>query len=123
MIAQLQPQVTTASQIIYSYIDFDGVTVDVVQTSYGGGKTKLRQCWTEENLDGETVHSLKTSSGKVVQSNWRKASSNHWLNAYTALWYQRLEACQNKVIDITEQSDIEVMRAAQLAKADLGFDW
>lgn len=121
MVAQFQPQVTTASQIIYSYQDFDGTTVDIICMSTSPNQSQIRQAWTEENFDGETTHYLKTSKGKIVSSNWRNSSSNSWLNAYRTLWYQRLDA-QTKP-DAKEHEEIELDRAAELAKADLGFGW
>lgn len=122
MVAQFQ-QVTTASQIIYSYVDFDGTTVDVICMSTGPNQSQIRQAWTEENFDGETVHHLKTSKGKVISSNWRNTSSNSWLNAYTTLWYQRLDAQTQIKYDPKEQEEIELDRAAELARADLGWGW
>lgn len=122
MVAQFQ-QVTTASQIIYSYVDFDGTTVDVICMSTGPKQSQIRQAWTEDNLDGETVHYLKTSKGKVVSSNCRNSSSNSWLNAYTTLWYQRLDAQTQIKPDAKEQEEIELIRAAELARADLGWGW
>ena len=117
MVAQLQPQVTTASQIIYSYQDFDGTTVDIICMSTSPNQSQIRQAWTEENLDGETTHYLKTSKGKIVSSNWRNSSSNSWLNAYRTLWYQRLDAQTKPQRDAKEQEEIE------LARADLGWGW
>ena len=123
MVAQFQPQVTTASQIIYSYQDFDGTTVDIICMSTSPNQSQIRQAWTEENFDGETTHYLKTSKGKIVSSNWRNSSSNSWLNAYRTLWYQQRLDAQTKPDAKEHEEIIELDRAAELAKADLGFGW
>ena len=122
MVAQFQPQVTTASQIIYTYQDFDGTTVDIICMSTSPNQSQIRQAWTEENFDGETTHFLKTSHGNVIQSNWRTTANNEWLNAYVSLWYQRLDS-QTKPQRSKEQEEIELDRAAELARADLGWGW
>lgn len=122
MKAVLTASITT--KIVESYIDFDGVQVDVVEMRYPNGKTETRSCWTEENLDGEiTGYYVITRSGTILCSEWKTTKTNKWILTYQELWLQRHATETAVVIDEQEQEEIEFMRAAQIAKADLGFGW
>lgn len=124
MIAQIQTEIT--SSIVYSYTDFDGTEVDVIEMVYPDGTVETRQCWTEPTLD-EPEYVVKTSNGSVVKSSYRKAWNNKWLNTYRQLWLRRAQ--QRAAVEAMlerleqEQEEIELNRAAELAKADLGFGW
>lgn len=128
MIAQLNTtyQTEITSEIIESYTDFDGVQVDVVMMVYPDGTTETRQCWAEETLD-EPVYCVKTSKGNVVKSSWQNTHNNKWVITYRQLFLQRAqnEAAFKAFLKRfeQEQEEIEMVRAAELAKADLGFGW
>lgn len=122
MVAQFTATIQT--EITYSYTDFDGTQVDVVTMTYPNGFSETRQCWTEETLDIPNF-CLKTSSGTIVKTSQHKTRNNKWLTAYQSLYYDRAQARVNELYerDFTEQDEIELERAYQLAKADLGFGW
>jgi len=91
MVAQITATIQTS--IIYTYTDFDGVQVDVVQFTYPDGKTETRSCWTEENFTtGETVHSVITRGGSILKSTWKTTQNNKWMQAYIDLWIKRYQA-------------------------------
>ncbi len=124
MVAQINATITTS--IIHTYEDFDGVMVDLVQFTYPDGATETRSCWTEENLDGETLHNIVSRDGTVVKSSWKNSQSNKWIQAYKSLWLQRWQAeCKAFQLSMDtlvfpEQYSQEEYRQA---KADLGFNW
>ena len=124
MLSQITATIQTS--IIHTYIDFDGVTVDVVEMVYPNGKTETRSCWTEENLDGETVHHVITRSGTDLPSTWTTTQNNKWMQTYIALWLQRYQAecdAHQANMDTLTHPEFYTPDEYARAKADLGFDW
>lgn len=123
MVAQITATIQTS--IIYTYEDFDGVQVDVVEMVYPNGKTETRSCWTEENFTtGETVHQVVTRAGSILKSTWTTTANNKWMTAYIDLWIKRYQAeCE------AHQANMDVLVSPEFytpddyaqAKADLGF--
>jgi len=123
MVAQITATITT--EIIYTYEDFDGVMVDVVQFTYPDGKTETRSCWTEENFTtGETVHSVITRGGSILKSTWTTTQNNKWMTAYIDLWIKRYQAeCEafQKSMDTLAHPEFYTPEEYAQAKVDLGF--
>ena len=125
MVAQFTTEIQ--SSIVYTYTDFDGVMVDVVEFTYPNGKTETRSCWTEENfVTGETVHNVVTRSGSVLKSNWKTTQNNKWMQAYIDLWIKRYQAeCLEfqANMDTLAHPEFYTPEEYTQAKADLGFTW
>ena len=124
MLSQITATIQTS--IIHTYIDFDGVTVDVVEMVYPNGKTETRSCWTEENLDGETVHHVITRNGTDLKSTWTTTETNKWMQTYIALWLQRYQAecdAHQANMDTLTHPEFYTPDEYARAKADLGFGW
>ena len=123
MVAQISATITT--EIIYTYTDFDGVQVDVVEMVYPDGKTETRSCWVDENFTtGETVHHVVTRGGSVLKSNWSTTQNNKWLTAYKSLWLKRYQTeCEafNQAMDTLAFPELYSDAEYAQAKADLGW--
>lgn len=122
MVAQITATIQTS--IIYTYTDFDGVMVDVVEMVYPDGHTETRSCWTEQNIDGEATHNIVSRDGTVVKSSWKNSQSNKWIQAYKALWLQRWQAeCLEfqQSMDTLAFPEFYTQDEYAKAKADLGF--
>jgi hypothetical protein len=123
MVAQITATITT--EIIYTYEDFDGVMVDVVQFTYPDGRTETRSCWTEEDFTtGETVHHVVTRGGSIIKSSWKNTLNNKWLTTYKSLWLKRYQVeCEtfNQALDILAFPEFYTLDEYAQAKADLGF--
>lgn len=125
MVAQISATIQTS--IIYTYEDFDGVMVDVVEFTYPNGKTETRSCWTEENFTtGETVHQVVSRGGSILKSTWKTTQNNKWMTAYIDLWVKRYQAeCEafQQSMDTLAHPEFYSDDEYAQAKADLGFDW
>ncbi|MFM6451347.1 MAG: hypothetical protein ACKPH7_06005 [Planktothrix sp.] len=123
MVAQISTRIET--RIIYTYEDFDGVMVDVVEMTYSNGKTETRSCWTEENfVTGETVHQVVTRNGSILKSTWKTSQNNKWMTAYIDLWIKRYQAeCEafQKSMDTLAHPEFYTPEEYAQAKIDLGF--
>lgn len=74
------------TEIINSYTStFDGITIDTIKMTYPDGTVEIRYGWTEENKDGETLHFIRTSEGKVLNGKWATTNNNKWMTAYKTL--------------------------------------
>ena len=123
MVAQITATIQTS--IIYTYTDFDGVQVDVVEMVYPNGKTETRSCWTEENfVTGETTWMVVTRGGNVLKSTWTTTANNKWMTTYRALWLERFQAeCNGYAASMDTLAFPEQYTQEEYAqaKADLGF--
>ena len=105
----------TQIKIVNTFTDWDGVSVDIIEGNINGS-TQTRYCWTKGDMQYLLNRKGDRISGNLEQLIYGLLSENNdnqWLKAYISLYNQRSK----------EQEEIELDRAAELARADLGWGW
>ena len=120
MTAQLNTAIDT--KIARSYTDGNGLKIDVIGIVYADGLVEQYLGWTEEDFDGQIVFYIQTSNGTVLKSTLKTTENNQLILIYRELWMKRHSQQTTQTINPKEQDEIELIRAAELAKFDFGFD-
>ena len=120
MTTQLNTAIET--KIARSYTDGNGLKIDVIEIVYADGLVERHLGWTEEDLDSPTVFYIQTSNGTVLKSTLKTTENDQLILVYRELWMRRHSQQTTQTINPEEQDEIELIRAAELAKSDFGFD-